>query len=282
MEQQNQENYDANYLYDLRQVVMKRKILIMGLFLITVFLSVLYSFLSPNIYRGYSVFSIVKSDIVKSDIVKADEVVTSREIIEFLGRVDREKRVQILPKTYFYVTDVKITALKNSNDKVIVTIDCKKLNDILPAISEVQNYLNNIEIVKINTKQKKDILLQQSAELSELIKSSPDLLVSYYKLFKAGKLSTVGFNPIEVNKAIIDAKLELLSVEQQLIKLNSGGLEMAMQPYISSKPVSPKISRITTLAGIAGLLLGILLAYLMEYIGEMKTRRIKNDSMPIN
>lgn len=263
MEQQNKEDYDEINLYELWQVIMKRKILVIGLFLIIVFLSAIYSFLSPNIYRGYAVFN----------IITAKEIATSKEIVDFLGNVDREKRKIILPKTYPSVKDVKITTLKDSNNKIRVTIDSKKVNDIPQAISEVHDYLNNIDIVKMNTKQSKEILLQQSAELSELIKSAPDLLATYHKLFQAGKLSTMGFNPIEVSKAVIAIKIELLSVEQALLKLNSGGIEMAMQPYVSSKPVNPKILMNIILAGISSILLGIFLAVFIEYIGNIKNSK---------
>lgn len=269
--QQNKEDYDEINLYKLWQVIMKRKILIIGLFLIIVFLSAIYSFLSPNIYRGYAVFNIIKSDVI---ISREKEIVKSKEIVDFLGNVDREKRKIILPKTYPSVKDVKITTLKDSSNKIKVTIDSKKVNDIPLAISEVHDYLNNIDIVKMNTKQNKEILLQQSAELSELIKSVPSLLATYHKLFKAGKLSTMGFNPIDVSKSVIAIKIELLSVEQALLKLESGGLEMAMQPYVSSKPVSPKILRNIAFAGISSILLGIFLAFFMEYMGNIKNKKI--------
>lgn len=272
MEQQNQEDYDEINFYELWQVVIKRKVFIIGLFLIILISSAIYSLISPNIYRGYAVFNIIKSDIIttKENAMTTKEIVTSKEIVDLLGKVDREKRVSILPKTYPSVTDLKIEALKNSNNKIMVTINSKKVNNIPIAMSEVQNYLNNIDIVKINTQQNREILLQQSAELSELIKSAPDLLATYHRLFKAGKLSTMGFNPIEINKAVSDIKLVLLKVDQEILKLNSGGIEMSMQPYVSSRPVGPKILRNIALAGILSLFLGICLAFLMEYLGNTK------------
>jgi capsular polysaccharide biosynthesis protein len=95
-------------------------------------------------------------------------------------------------------------------------------------------------------------------------------------LFKAGKLSTIGFNTIEVNKAVIEIKMTLLKVEQEILKLNSGGIEMAMQPYVSSQRVGPKILRNIALAGIISLLLGICLAFFIEYIGNIKNKNSKS------
>jgi uncharacterized protein involved in exopolysaccharide biosynthesis len=80
----------------------------------------------------------------------------------------------------------------------------------------------------------------------------------------------VGFNPVEVNKKIIDIKVDLLAVEHQLSRLNNGGVEIATQPYISNKPVSPNRKLIIVAAGIFSLLLGVFLAIFIEYIGKIK------------
>lgn len=268
MEQQSQEGNDEINFYEIWQVIMKRKVFIIGLFLIIVFLSAVYSFLSPNIYRGYAILNMMKSDII---ITK--EIVTPKEIVDLLGKMDIEKRESILPKTYPSLKDVQVRPVKDSNDKIMITVDSKKIDDIPRAISEIRDYLNNTDLVKKNTGRYKEILLKQAAELSELIKASPDLLATYHKLFKAGKLSTIGFNPIEVNKSVIGIKVDLLKIEQDALRLNSGGIEIAMRPYISSKPVSPKILWNLGFAGISSLFLGIFLAFLMEFVGNMKRQR---------
>lgn len=262
MGQENREDYDEINLYEIWKIILKRKVLIIGFFLMSVLLSAIYSFLSPTIYRGHAVFN----------ILLGKDVMTSKDVSDFLGIVDREKRERILPKTSSSVKSVNIAAIKNSDNKIIVTIDSKKVDDIPLAVTEVQNYLNNIYIIKQNTERKKEVLLKQSTELQELIKSAPNLLVTYRKLFEAGRLSTMGFNPIEVNQSVIGIKVELLKVEQEVSKLNRGGIEMAMQTYVSSKPVGPKVLRNIAIAGILSLLLGMCLAFLAEYLGNIKHR----------
>jgi len=267
MGQQNQDDYYEINLYDLWQILWKRKILIISFSLIVVLLSAIYSSNLPNIYKGYTVFNIIRADLITT--------ITSREIVDLLGNVDREKQMSILPTTYPYVREVKFTALKNSKNMIMVTIDSTNLNDIPQALVEVQNYLNNTNIIKMNTAQNKEILLKQSAELSELINSSPDLLATYHKLFKAGKLATMGFNPIDVNQAVIGIKMSLLKIDQEILKLNNGGLEMAMQPYVSSTPVGPRILRNTALAGTLSLLFGVCLSFLLAYFETLKKKKIR-------
>ena len=241
--------------------------LIIGLFIVIVGLTAIVSFRMPDIYRGDAGLLV----ILKS------EVITAKEITDLIGKIDSEKLLSIVPKSYPNVKNIKFSAIKDSKEdsknKFVVTIDAKKIDDIPRALSEVVVYLNNIDIIKSAVSRDKEMLLKQSAELSDLIKSSPDLLATYNKLFSAGKLTTVGFNPVEVNKKIIDIKLELLGVEQKLSRLNNGGIEIAAQPYISNRPVSPKILLNVVAAGISSLLLGIFLAFFIEYIGNIKNKK---------
>ena len=261
MEQQNREYNDEINLYDFWKVIVKRKKLIIGLFIVIVVSTAIVSFLMPDIYRGTAVLFVIPA-----------EEITAKEIIDLIGKVDREKRLSIVPKSYPNVKDLKFNNIKDSNNKILVTIDAKKIDDIPRALSEVIDYLNNMDIIKSKISRSKAIALKQIEELSDLIKTSPDLLSTSDKLFKAGKLSTMGFNPIDISKKIIDAKLELLGIEQQLSRLNKGGIEIAVQLYISSKHVSPNRLLNIVFAGIFSLLLGVFLAIFIEYIGNIKNK----------
>jgi len=263
MEQQNREYNDEINLYDLWKVIAKRKILIIWLFIVVVVSTAIGSFLMPDIYRGEAGLIINLSS----------EIITAKEITDLIGKIDDEKMLRIVPKSYSSVTHIEFNAIKDSKDKIIVTIDARRIDDILKALSEVVAYLNSMEIIKSTVSRYKAILIKQSAELSDLIKSSPDLLATYNKLFRAGKLSTIGFNPVEVNKKIVEIKVELLSIEQRLSRLNNGGIEIAAQPYISNRPVSPRILLNVVAAGILSLFLGVFLAVFIEYIGNIKNKK---------
>jgi hypothetical protein len=262
MEQQIKESSDEINLYDLWKVIAKRKRLIIGLFLVVVISTAIISFLMPKIYRGEAVLNILQY-----------EIIPAKEITDMIGDIDKEKRMKILPKMYSSVTDIKIKPMKESKDKIIVTFDVKNADDIPKTLSEVVDYMNNFDIVKLTVNQERERLLQRSTELSNVVQASTDLLNTYGRLFRAGKLSLVGFNPIELNKRIIDIKLEKLSVEQAMLRLKDGGIGIAAQPYVSNKPVKPKKKLIIALAGVVSLFGGIFLAFSMEYI-----ERLKNES----
>jgi hypothetical protein len=278
MEQHNRESNDEINLYDFWQVIAKRKILIIGLFIVIVVSTTIGSFLMPNIYRGEAVLLVIPPmpDIYnRGEAIPKSEVITAREITELIGNIDREKRLSIVPKSYPNVKDIKFKPIRDSRNKIVVTIDTKTMDDIPKILSEIIDYLNNIDIIKSTTSREKAILLRQSAELSDIIKSTPDLLATYHKLFMAGKLSTIGFNPIDINKKIVETKTELLLVEQQLSRLNNGGIEIVAQPYISKDPVRPKTLSNVIFAGIFSLLLGVFLAIFIGYTGNIKNKKSK-------
>ena len=261
MNTQNKENLiykDEINLYDYWKVVVKRKKLIIGLFLISVVVAAIISLLMPKIYRGEATFKIT-----------AKEIITAKEMVSIIGNLDKEKLKQVLPKTYNLVNSIKLNALRDSVDKFQLIIEAKRVDDIPIAISEFVEYIDNSPLIKRFVEQYKEMLLKQTEELSKVIESSKELVKAYDNLIKTGRLIPVGFNPVDLNKRISDIKIEKLQVEQSLRRLK--GIEMGAQPYISSKPVKPKIEFNIALAGVFGLFAGIFLAFFMEYLEKNKS-----------
>ena len=268
MEKQNEEYDDEINLYDLWKVIAKRKMLIIGLVIVVVGLTAIGSFMMPNIYRGEAVLLVNLNNFDK----QKSEVINATEITDSVGSINREKLLRMAPKSYSNVTQIKLNANKNSKDKITVTIDAKKIDDIPGALSEVIGYLNNIDIIKSSVSRYKENFIKQSSELSDIIKSSHDLLLTYRKMFEAGKITAMGFNPVEASTMIGKMKVDLTEIDQKISRLNNGGIEIASQLYISDNPVSPKILRNVILVGIISLFLGIFLALFIEYIGNVKNR----------
>jgi capsular polysaccharide biosynthesis protein len=260
MEQQLKEYSDEINLYDFWKVIVKRKRLIIGLFLIVVISTAIISFLMPKIYRGEAVINILLY-----------EAIPAKELTDMIGKIDKEKRKYILSKTYSSVSDITFKTMKESKDKVLVIIDAKNVDDFSKILSELVDYINNIGIVKLNVNEEKERLQKKSTELSNVISASTGLLDTYHNLLKSEKLFPVGFNPIDLNRKVADIKLEKLAVEQSMLRLKDGGIGIASQLYISNKPVKPKIMLNVTIAGIAILFAGIFLAFFLEYVEKIKS-----------
>ena len=268
MEQQNAEHSGDTNLYDLWKVLAKRKRLIIGLFFAIVVSATIISFLIPKVYRGEAVLVVPVDLTVQVTPIR----ITPKDIVDFIGNIDNEKRTKILPKTYDAITDIKLNTLRESKDKIGVIIEAEDINAIQPALLELIEYIKSIDLVKLNAKEQQEVLSKRSTELSIVIAATSGLLDTYRKLLTEGRLIPVGFNPVELNKRISDIKVEKLMVEQAMERTKSG-IEIAKQPYIMNKPVKPKKILIVALSGIASLFLGVFGSFALEYV-EIKKRNI--------
>jgi hypothetical protein len=255
----NEYSYEIN-LYDLWKVVAKRKKLIIGFFLIFVIFSIIIVPLLPKIYRGETVL-----------IIQPAVNITAKDLAEFVGKIDQEKKAAVLPNTHTLIGDIKLSTFKDSKDKISLIIEAKDTNAIQPALMEIIEYINNIDLVKMNVKEERERLLRRSHELSIVIAASSELLDTYRKQLIGGKLSLVGFNPIELNKKISDIKVEKLTVDQAIQRLKNGA-EIANPLYVVHKPVKPNKRMIVALTGAVGLFLGIFFAFFMDHFEKIKSR----------
>ena len=214
---------DEINLYDYWKVIVRRKRLIIGLFLVAILVSAVISLLMPKIYRG--------------EVVLTQLVLSPKELIAITGNKE------ILPTTHHSITAIKLNALKDSTDKLQVIIEAKSVDDIPAAVVEIIKYLNNIPFVNRSIEEGRQRLLKQSEELSIVIEQSNKLAETYEKLLKASKyvpigFSPAGFYPVDIRKRISDMKVEKFTIEQALNRPK--GVEMLEKPYILKKSSQTK------------------------------------------
>ena len=245
---------DEINLYDYWKVIVKRKRLIIGLFVIAILASAIISFLMPKIYRGEVILKLPAKEL------------TSKELFSVIGKIDAEK---ILPTTHHLVSDVKLNVLKDSTDKLRLVIEAKNTDALSQAAAEFVAYLNGIPLIKRFVEEERKRLLMQSEEIDKVIKGSDGLTRTYKKLLESGRLIPVGFNPIELEKRVSDLKIERLVIEQGIKRLK--GVEMISSLNIPKNPVKPRIKKNIALASITSLFAGIFLAFFMEYIEKVRS-----------
>jgi hypothetical protein len=265
MDQLNRANDDEINLYDLWLVILKRKKLIISLFLIVVISVAIISFLMPKIYTGDTVLRIPQFEIASSNI-------SSKDLLDLIGKIDNERKAKVLPKTSALITDIKLNAFKDSKDKIELVIESKDKNAIVTATSELVDYMNSIDLVKSTVKEEQEKLLKRTTEFTTVLSASKEIFETYGKLLKAGKLVPIGFSPIELNKRIAEISLEKQAAEQSLQRL-SGGVRIARQVDIKNDPVKPRIKMNIALSGIVSLFLGSFLAFYLEFIETIKNKR---------
>lgn len=248
---------DEINLYDYWRVIVKRKKLIIGLFLVSVLASAVISFLMPKIYRG--------------EVVLKLPSITAKELVSIIGTIGGERIKNILPKKRHLIAGIKLNVLKDSTDKLQLIIEAKNKDDISPAMTEFAAYLNNFPLINRAIEEERQRLLKQLEELSKVIEQSNELAQTYKKLLKEGKLIPLGFNPVEIRKRVSDIEMEKFAIYQAIQRPK--GVEMLENPYILKNPVKPKIKMNIALAGIASLFAGIFLVFFIEYVEKIKKER---------
>jgi len=253
---------DEINLYDLWKVIVKRKKLIIGLFVIAILTSAIISLLMPKIYQGKIVLRLT--------------TLPAKELINIIGKIDSEEDIKrLFPNTAHLITDVKLKEIKVSRnrvskDKFLLIIEAKDKNILIHAFTEFVTYLNNIPFIKRFVEEERQKLSIQLEEIDKLIAKSTKTIRTYEKLFETGKITLVGFNLIELEKSILDLKVRKIAIEQALNRLK--GVEMLEEPLISENPVKPKIMLNIAIAGISSLFIGIFLAFFIENITKMKSK----------
>jgi capsular polysaccharide biosynthesis protein len=238
---------DEINLYDYWKIIAKRKRLIIGLFLTSIIFTGIISLFMPKIYRGDAIIKI--------------KTLNSLEMASIIGDPNK-KKIEYLPKTYHSVISIKMAALKNSTDKLHVTVEAKSADDITAAILEFVEHIDRHPLIKQEIDREKERLKLQVEELSKILKASDELIKTYDKLLKTNKLIPIGFNPIDLGREISDIKIEKYQIEQALQQLE--GAKIVEQPYISETPVKPNIKKNIALAGITSLFAGIFLSFLLN------------------
>ncbi|MBF0557961.1 MAG: hypothetical protein HQL08_04185 [Nitrospirae bacterium] len=270
MESPTEKNIDYIDLYDYWKVIVKRKTLIISIFLIAVISTAIISQLMPKVYKGTYIVKVPTKDSSLKELPMKEEVkgFNIDEVFGIIGKLDRESLKNILPKTGHLAAAIKVVAMAGSTDKIQLLIDACRADDVPLIASEFAEYLNNSYLIKNYVEQEKKMLTERSEELSVVIQNSAEMVKTYERLFKNGSLTAFGINPVEVNKSMSDLKHDKIMIDRALRDLK--GAVIVGQPYVAAAAMSPK--KLMALAAVCSLFFGILLAFIMEHKMNLKGR----------
>jgi uncharacterized protein involved in exopolysaccharide biosynthesis len=268
---------DEINLYELWQVLVKRKKLIIGLFLVSMILAAVISLLMPKIYQGEAVLTISAKDIsaVKdatstSTIMTVKEIIPAQSLISVIDPMNCEKINVVSPKNAAAIIRARFLEIKGSTDKFRVSIEAKDPAKIPEFIKDLVNYLNNLPVIKRSVENCREQLTKRASELANVIEQSGVSKKTYEKMLRDGKLTIIGFSPILLDRQFSDLKIEKLTIEQRLENLS--GIDVLEQPGIPTQPIRPRIKMNIALAGMASLFFGIFLAFFLEFVNKMKAK----------
>jgi LPS O-antigen subunit length determinant protein (WzzB/FepE family) len=255
---------DEINLYDLWKVVVKRKMIIIAIVLISLLGAAMYCFIAPQIYR---VETYVKLYMPK-DISTVKELPTGKDISSIIGKIDDEKKAAIFPKTADEITDAKIGEIKGVADKFKITIESRNHENLTTALQEMIMYIENIREIKSNYEKIIMEIDERIKNVKEAEKKSYFQIKELEKRLNSTKVLPVGFDPYEISQKSIELKMEKYRFEQE--RHNYKLIQLLEDPFISKEPIKPKKAMIIIIAGICSLMFGVFIVFIAEYFERMR------------
>ena len=271
-------------LYDYWKILVRKKKILIGIFLIPIVIVTIVSLSLPRYYRGESEISIPA--LPASNI---PSVITATNIVRLMGNIDGSQKVKIFTNNAVAIESVLISLPKKSTDKVNITIETKR-SDIIPqAFKDIFDYINNLSEIKediariqAETDLKAERLLEETNfRIKKLIEAKEANLI-YLKDLSAmikGKKVFINLNLADLIMKDADLSIEIMNFQlaktdamkkkELNIKLNAGILS---PPSITEQPSDSQIKQRIMITGILSLFAAIVVVFFIEYIDRMKAR----------
>ena len=206
---------DEISLSDLWAVVVKRKMIVIVLFLISLIGAMLYVFTAPRIYRLETHMKLY----LPKDVTTVKELPTAKDLSSIIGKIDPEKKAIIFSKGADEITDVKIDELKGATDKFKITIESRNPEMLPEALEEFVTYIENMNLIKNNDEKITRELDEKIKDVKETYTKSDSINKEIEKRLHSSKLLSLGFNPIEVNQKVLEMKIGLYRLEARAPQL---------------------------------------------------------------
>ena len=250
---------EGGNLYDQLKILVKRKRLFAGIFLVPLLVVTTASLIQPRYFRGESRLT--------------DPVIPAGDIVALIGDIDATRKGNIFTNNPDLIKSVSVSLQRTSarykpQDAISITIDAETSAVISQAFQDVYEYISNltevkdkIAEIKERTGLKEKTLREAKAANLLFLKQITDKMISN------DNISFIGHNPADLIKK--DGELSSALMELQRIKATAGLLD---RPSIAREPSNSKIRGRIIATGLLSLIAGILIVSFLDYIDRMKER----------
>jgi uncharacterized protein involved in exopolysaccharide biosynthesis len=257
-------------LRELINVLLKRKWLIIGIFLVAIITAVIISyFVLPQTYRSSATFMIAQingtplydiGDIENK--IKSDNII--QKVIDRLG-IDTSTsnfmdsiKIENIDRTKY----IKITNHSDSSEK--------SRNIVLSVIDQFieENQLYYLERIRV-LEEEKELLERQVAMERDKIDQAEKLrldIIDSEGLSLTEKQIQINLllnYSTEIREHYNDLVEQLYTLEEKII--NSNNFEIMNYPTINDKPIKPNKKLNIAIGGVLGLFMGIFIAFFLEF-----------------
>ena len=249
-----EEQDDEINLYDYWKVLVKRKKILIGIFLVPLVIVTIVSLSLPRYYRGESEMT--------------NPLIPAPNIDRLIENIDDTQKVKIFTNNSGAIKSVSASLPKKSTDKVNIIIDAETADIIPQAFQDLHNYISNLPEI-----QKEIAIMHEETDLKikklvEAKKANLIFLDHITDMMKKRKMAFI--NPADLIKKDADLSLEIMNLQN--VKVTAGILGI---PSITKQPSNSRIKQIIMITGLLSLFAGIFVVFFLEYIDRMKARENK-------
>lgn len=297
-------------LYDYWKVLVKKKKIFIGIFLIPLVIVTVITLSVPRYYRGECEINIPATPV--PNIVT---VATATDIVRIVGHIDDQKKVKIFKLNTNTIKNVSVSISKKSADRVIIVIEAKTADAIQQAFKDILSYIGNLpeikgEIERINAERDLELnrLFAESIfREKRLIEAKKANLIFLNRITEINKRqeSIININPADLIMKDAEISLEIAKIQQtkastlvkkiktapvnpntlfdkaEELNMEIMNLKQALVTFgtlspisVTKQPLNSQISRIIIITGTLSLFAAIFVVFfLLEYIERSKRSR---------
>lgn len=258
---------DEINLFEIWQVVWKRRYMIITITMISAVLALLVSLQLSKIYEGEAIVALPRGGADNKAIVSLDE---TRAITgTLLKEIKRGNPFDSFDSNLIrLIADIKFDQIKESDSKVKVVVQVKdeprRAEEVLIKMVE---YLRENAYVTKRLDIEKAAIEANLTEIRKAVERATRTRDEAIRLISTR--NPVGFNPVELDVKVNDLGTKMIGLETSLSMLK--GYEFVMTPHAYDKPIKPRVAVNTLIAGIVGLFAGVLLSFIMDTVNNKRT-----------
>jgi len=263
-------------LYDIFLILKRRSRLILSIFLIAVLATGIISFIMTPVYRSSF---LIKGPVIfygnnrPAPVISPEE---SEKLIEKLNKAVEEKTIAHLSDLLKISANnaMKLISLDTNTPAdrwknfIEIVIEIKDPTLIVSIKDGIVGYLNRNEYYKERITLTRTNMIRRKQGMQAKITEIDEFKNILTEQIKSGEMNNLGFNPMVMERDVINLRQELNDIEDRIQLLR--GFEVVVEPFISAKPVKPKKILNMAVAGIISLFIGILLAFFMERLEKSR------------
>jgi len=270
---------DEITLIDLFLIIKKRFKLLVILCFISIVVSGIVSVMLKPVFRTSFIMRMpnivrfpVARDVVEYTFVsniETENIITGLEVLRKEQRIaDLAQRLGLTPAMAAGVVKISASRPSTENSMLQIIVDVRDPSVINEFTAGLLNYLNQHKFIQDRISLQKENLMQLKKDIQTSIGDMEELNNAVSRQIKQNGITFLGFDPIQMNKDIVEAKQSFKEVENAIALLR--GFEAVTEPVIPQYPLRSKKLLPIGIATAASFFIGVFVSVVAEWVDRRR------------